>query len=60
VAIVARYVQAFQKVPALKAKAPTQSEPPFVIAQLGALALFVILGVVAAKRFRVEPARARV
>jgi hypothetical protein len=36
-------VQAFQKVPALKAMAPTQSEPPFVIAQLGALALFVIL-----------------
>jgi hypothetical protein len=59
VAIVARYVQAFQKVPALKAKAPTQSEPS-VIAQLGALALFVILSVVAAKRFRVEPARARV
>jgi hypothetical protein len=27
-------VQLFQKVPALKAMAPTQSEPPFQVAQL--------------------------
>jgi hypothetical protein len=48
-------VQAFLKVPSLKAIAPTQSEPPFLIAQLGALALFVILTVVAAMKFRIEP-----
>ena len=45
-------VQAFQKVPALKAAAPTQSEPPFLITQLVVLALFIVLGIVAARRFR--------
>jgi hypothetical protein len=45
-------VQSFQKVPALQALAPTQSEPPFAVAQLGALVAFLVLGVVAAKRFR--------
>jgi hypothetical protein len=48
-------VQAFQKVPALKALAPTQSEPPFLFTQLVALTLFVALAIVAALRFRVEP-----
>ena len=50
-------VQSFQKVPVLKTLAPTQSEPPFVIAQLIALAAFIALGVLAAIRFRGEPAR---
>jgi hypothetical protein len=45
-------VQAFLKVPGLRAIAPTQSELPFVIAQLGTLALFVILTVFAVLRFR--------
>jgi hypothetical protein len=46
-------VQAFQKVPILHALAPTQSnEPPFIIAQSAALALFVALGLAAALRFR--------
>ena len=36
--------QAFAKIPALQALAPTQSEPPFAIAQLVVLALFVWLG----------------
>ena len=45
-------VQSFQKVPALKALAPTQSEPPFQLAQLGALVIFVVLTVFAAIRFR--------
>jgi hypothetical protein len=45
-------VQAFQKVPALKALAPTQAEPPFVIAQLLALVIFVLLAVFASIRFR--------
>jgi hypothetical protein len=47
-------VQLFEKVPALKAMAPTQSEPPFKLAQLVVLALFVMLGTFAAIRFRVE------
>jgi hypothetical protein len=47
--------QAFMKVPALKALAATQSEPPFVVTQLVVLALFVVLTVVAAIRFRAEP-----
>jgi hypothetical protein len=38
-------VQAFLKVPALKAMAPTQSEPPFVVAQLVALVMFVVFGI---------------
>ena len=46
-------VQAFQKVPALKAMAPKQSEPPFVVTQLVVLALFVVLAVFASKKFRV-------
>jgi hypothetical protein len=44
-------VQAFQKVPSLQALAPTQSEPPFLIAQSVALVLFIILGFVAVKKF---------
>ena len=45
-------VQAFLKVPALKAIAPTQSEPPFKITQLVALAIFFAICVIAAIRFR--------
>jgi hypothetical protein len=45
-------VQAFMKVPALRAMAPTQSEPPFVIAQVACLVLFVVLAILAASRFR--------
>lgn len=48
-------VQAFQNVPALKAMAPTQSEPPFLLTQLVVLALFIALAVGAAIRFRTEP-----
>ena len=45
-------VQAFLKVPALNATAPTQSEPPFLIAQGVVLALFVTLATLAVKGFR--------
>jgi hypothetical protein len=48
-------VQLFLKVPALNALAPTQSEPPFQIAQLAALLLFLGLGVRATIKFRGEP-----
>jgi len=50
-------VQAFEKIPALHAMAPTQTEPPFKLTQLVVLALFVLLGIVAAIRFRPEPIR---
>ena len=49
-------VQSFEKVPALKAMAPTQSEPPFLMAQLVVLALFIVLGIFAVKRFHNESA----
>jgi hypothetical protein len=52
--------QAFQKVPALKAMAPTQSEAPFVVAQLVVMALFVVLGISAVKGFHAEPVRGAV
>lgn len=45
-------VQSFEKIAPLRALAPTQSEPPFAIAQLVVLALFVGLGILVAKRFR--------
>ena len=45
-------VQAFQKVPSLKPLAPTQSEPPFLIAQIVALGIFLVLGIAAGIRFR--------
>jgi hypothetical protein len=51
-------VQAFLKVPALKALAPTQTEPPFVVAQLMVLAVFIALSVLAVKRFRDKPVQA--
>ena len=44
-------VQAFMKVPALKAIAPTQSEPPFAIAQGLVLVVFGVLTWLCARRF---------
>jgi hypothetical protein len=51
-------VQAFLKVPALKALAPKQTEPPFLVAQLAVLVIFIVITILAAKRFRNEPVRA--
>jgi len=45
-------VQAFEKVPVLNALAPTQSEPPFQVAQGLGLALFIGLGILSMKKFR--------
>ncbi|GMW01353.1 MAG: hypothetical protein AMXMBFR84_24900 [Candidatus Hydrogenedentota bacterium] len=45
-------VQAFLKVPVLKALAPTQSEPPFLVAQLVVLVVFLGVGTIACIRFR--------
>jgi hypothetical protein len=41
-------VQLFRRVPALRAMAPNQSEPPFQIAQLAVLLLFAAIGIRAA------------
>ena len=43
--------QSFLKVPMLKALAPTQSEPPFVIAQSVVLLIFIALAVAALRSF---------
>jgi hypothetical protein len=50
--------QLFAKVPALKALAPTQTEPPFLIAQLVVMAIFIVLTIFAVKRFRSGPVAA--
>lgn len=51
-------VQSFEKVPALKALAPTQKEPPFAVTQLVVLVGFVVLTIFAVRRF--HPNRALV
>jgi hypothetical protein len=51
--------QAFTKVPALKAMAPTGTEPPFLVAQLIVMLIFVVLTIPAVRRFRIEPAQTR-
>lgn len=51
-------VQSFLKVPALKALAPTQKEPPFLLAQLAVMAIFIVLGILSVKKFHVERAAA--
>jgi hypothetical protein len=51
-------VQAFQKLPFLQPLAPTQSEPPFLFVQLIVLAIFIVLGFLAARRFHPEAIRA--
>ncbi|PYT64901.1 MAG: hypothetical protein DMG39_30740 [Acidobacteria bacterium] len=49
--------QLFDKVPALKALAPTKTEPPFKVTQLVVLVLFVLLTIAAAKKFHAEQFR---
>jgi len=48
--------QLFLRLPALRVAAPTQSEPPFAIAQALVLACFVWLAVAADRGFRPAPA----
>jgi len=48
-------VQAFQKVSFLQPLAPTQSEPPFAIAQGIVLVIFLALTALASKRLRAVP-----
>ena len=52
-------VQAFNKIPALNALAPTQTnEPAFAVSQLVVLALFVWCGILSLRRFQPVPAPA--
>jgi hypothetical protein len=51
-------VQSSQKVPALRELAPTQTEPPFMAAQVLALLIFATLAVFATVRFHPERIRA--
>jgi hypothetical protein len=48
-------VQTFQKVAFFHSLAPTQTEPPFAIAQAIVLVAFIALGIIATKRFHPSP-----
>lgn len=50
--------QLFMKVPSLHVLAPTGSEPPFLVTQVVVMAVFVVLTVAAAIKFRPEPVHA--
>ena len=50
-------VQAFQKIAFFNALAPTQTEPAFLAAQGLTLGFFILLGVLALKRFRLPAVR---
>ena len=47
-------VQSFLKIPSVHSLAPTQKEPPFLVGQLVVMAIYIVLGVFAAKKFHVE------
>jgi hypothetical protein len=44
-------VQSFQKIPYVHALAPTQKEPPFLIAQVSFMLILVVLAILALRRF---------
>jgi hypothetical protein len=44
-------IQAFMKIPAVHVLAPTQTEPPFLVTQAVVLAIFVVLGFFAVRKF---------
>jgi hypothetical protein len=44
--------QLFEKVPALHELAPTQKEPPFLVAQITCLVVFIVLGILSVRGFR--------
>jgi hypothetical protein len=50
-------VQLFEKIPALHALAPSQTESPFKLSQLVVLVVSILLLIIALFRFRPEPAR---
>jgi len=56
--VVVLIIQLFEKVAGLKALAPTQSEPPFIVIQIVVMAAFGVAGFLAVKRFRFDRAKA--
>jgi hypothetical protein len=50
-------IQTFKKTPALKAFAPPDTKPPFLVAQVAGLLLFIVLTIYAIRRFHNEPPR---
>jgi hypothetical protein len=50
-------VQSFLKIPALHALAPEGKEPPFLVAQVTVLLIFIALTIRATKRFHIDQAR---
>jgi hypothetical protein len=48
-------IQFFQKADFLHALAPTQTEPPFLVAQIVLLVLLLLLAIIAAVRFQRQP-----
>ena len=52
-------VQSFDKIPFLNALAPTQKDPPFIIAQALVLLLFIYFGIKAVRGFRPVVSAAR-
>ena len=56
--VVVLIIQLFEKVASLKALAPTQSEPPFLVTQVVVMAGFVLAGILAVKGFRIDRANA--
>ena len=55
--IVVGVVQAFMKVPPVRASAPTQSEPPFALVQGTVLVAFVLIGIQALRVSRLRGTR---
>jgi hypothetical protein len=51
--------QLFMKVPSVHVLAPTGSEPPFLISQVVVMAIFIVLTIAAAIKFRHEPLHAK-
>jgi hypothetical protein len=47
-------VQAFQKLPFLNPLAPTHSKLPFVIAQIGVIAVFIVIGILTVRKYHPE------
>ncbi len=46
-------VQSFMKIYALHELAPTQKEPPFLVAQVAVMAIYIVLGFFAVRKFQV-------
>lgn len=57
--VFALVVQSFMKIPALHALAPTQAEPPFLVAQLAVLVGFVALTISALRKAHAAPPLAK-